>query len=495
MIGSQLSKLFKASPIYGQTLKQFSSASNPFYLQQLSTPCLAEFAYYVESNGEAAIIDPLRETKPYLDLAKSRNAKIKYILQTHFHADFVSGHVDLARQTGAKIVYGPNAEAAYDLYSAKDNEELPLGEITLKVIHTPGHTLESSCYLLLDQDKKPYSLFTGDTLFLGEVGRPDLAVNTEMTKEDLASMLYDSLRNKIMPLDDNIIVYPAHGAGSGCGKNIAKGTSCTLGKQKASNYALQPMTKSEFIEAVAGSLSKAPKYYPHDVAMNKSNYTSLDEVMKRSLHPLTTTQVKDWQSKGALVVDCREPADCFKTGIVPNSVTISLSLPFAVWVGTLLNPKDKIVIVCDPGKEEETIMRLARVGFENCVGYLKNGFQEWANQKEAIQPLKAVDPKNHIEEMQKSQGIQILDVRNKPEWEVGVYGGSHRIPLGELPDRVEELDKTKPYHILCKGGFRAAIASSLLSREGFKDLTVIKGGADKLTAAGFKLDEYKEGTN
>jgi len=293
-----------------------------------------------------------------------------------------------------------------------------------------------------------------------------------------------------MPLDDNIIVYPAHGAGSSCGKNISKGTSCTLGKQKASNYALQPMTKEEFVETVA-SISKPPKYYPNSVAMNKSEYTSFEEILDRSLKPLSTQQVKDAQSKGALVVDCREVRDCLNTGIIPNSVTISLSLPFAVWIGTLLNPKDEIVIVCDKGREEEAVTRLARVGFEGCIGYLEGGMSQWINQKEKIQQMTALEPKNHLDVAKDSQSIKVLDVRNIGEWDVGVYKGSQRIPLGELSDRISELDKTKPYHILCKSGLRAAIAYSLLKKEGFNDLTVIKGGADKLTETGFKLDEYK----
>lgn len=469
----------------------FGTTSSSFFVHQFSTPCLAEFAYYVESNGEAVIIDPLREVKPYLELAKSRNAKIKYIFESHFHADFVSGHLDLVKSTGAKIVYGPSAQAEYDLYSAKDGEEFKIGNIALKVLHTPGHTLESSCFLLLDEGKKPYCVFTGDTLFLGEVGRPDLAVKSnKITKEDLAGMMYESLKTKILPLPDDVIVYPAHGAGSSCGKNISAGSSCTIGEQKRKNYALQPMDKEHFIQLIASDLPTPPKYFFHDAKLNKTNFPSLDEVLNKNIKPLSIQQVKDLASKGAKLLDCRDGSDCYATGIIPGSVAISLSTPFAVWVGTLLDAKDKIIIIAEPGREEEAITRLARVGFDNCEGFLKGGIQEWIKNAGPVENVRAIDPQEHLKEMKDSQEIKIVDVRNPPEWSIqGVYKGSKRIPLAELENRINEIDPKSRIHLLCKSGVRSTIAFSILKKHGFEDLTVIKGGADKLVETGYQLDK------
>lgn len=459
------------------------------FVHQFHTACLAEFAYYIESNGEAAIIDPLREIKPYLEMAQSRNAKIKYIMETHFHADFVSGHNDLAKATGAKIIYGPTAKADYEIYCAKDEEELPLGDAVIKVLHTPGHTFESSCYLLIDENKKPHCVFTGDTLFLGEVGRPDLAARSDFTKEDLAGLMYDSLRNKVMTLSDDIIVYPAHGAGSACGKNISTGKSCTIGKQKETNYALQPMTKEDFISIVASNIQKPPKYFFHASAMNKTNFTNLDDLLKNNLKPLTVDQVKELIAQGAIVIDSRDVPVCQSTGIIPGSVAISLSTPFAIWAGTLLNPQDRVIVVAEPGREEEAVVRLARVGLEHCEGFLKGGIQEWMGHNEPLDKIVVKDTNEHFEDVKTNPEIRVVDVRNVPEWEVGVYPGSDRIPLGQLEGRYSELDKIKPYHILCKSGIRATIAYSLLKRQGFDNLSVMKGGADELIKIGFKLDQ------
>jgi len=492
MFRPSVSRLRKVFSLHNSFLPLYKFSSTPsFYVQQFNTGCLSEFAYYVESNGEAAIIDPLREVKPYIELAKSRNAKIKYVIETHFHADFVSGHLDLSHATGAKIVYGPEAQASFDLYSAKDGEELPLGNITLKALHTPGHTLESTCFLLQDENKKPHYVFTGDTLFLGGVGRPDLAVKAkETSKEDLAGYLYESLKNKIMPLDDNVIVYPAHGAGSSCGKGISKGTSSTLGEQKKSNYALQPMTKDQFIDIVANDLPTPPKYFFYDAKLNKSNLTKLDEVLQKNLKPVSIQQTKQLISKGAIIVDCREVKTCLQTGIIPGSATISLSTPFAIWVGTLLKPEDNLIVLCEPGKEEEAIIRLTRVGFDNCAGYIQGGFDEWVKQNEPVEKIKALDSQKHIDAAKKDQEVTILDVRNPSEWTVGVYHGSNRIPLAELEERISELNKKDNIHILCKSGIRATIAYSLLRRNGFENITVIEGGADKLVEKGFKLDQF-----
>ena len=463
-----------------------------FFLQQFNTACLSEFAYYIESNGEVAIIDPLRETKPYIDLAASRNAKIKYVFETHFHADFVSGHVELARTTGAKIIYGPTAKADYELYSAKDGEELPLGNITLKVLHTPGHTLESSCYLLIDENKEPKCVFTGDTLFLGAVGRPDLAVKSDLTIQDLASLLYDSLRDKIMTLPDDVIVYPSHGAGSACGKGISKGTSSTMAEQKTSNYALQPMTKEEFITIITSNLPQPPQYFFHDVSMNKSNYEDLDLILKRSVKPLSVREVKDLTSGGAIVVDCRSVKDMLETGIIPGSVAISLALPFAVWVGTLLNPKDKLIVVCEQGKEEEAIIRLARVGYENCQGFVEGGVEAWSKQEgNSLDKMLTIETQEHLNEVSASSEVKVLDVRNPPEWEGGIIEGSIRIPLAQLGDRLKEMNNGERHHVFCKSGMRATIAYSLLRRGGFENLVIVQGGVDKLVENGFKLQEFK----
>jgi len=469
------------------------NTESSFYLQQFNTACLSEFAYYIESDGEAVVIDPLRETKAYIELAASRNAKIIYVLETHFHADFVSGHVDLARATGAKIVYGPTAKADFDLHVAQDGEELKVGKITIKVLHTPGHTMESSCYLLLDENRKERCVFTGDTLFLGAVGRPDLAVNdgTGITKEDLAGLMYDSLRNKIMPISDDVTVYPAHGAGSACGKGISKGTSSSMAEQKATNYALQPMTKEEFVAIVSANIPNPPKYFFHDVSMNKKNTTELSEVLKRSLNPLSVRQVQDLTAQGAIVVDCRDIKEFLQTGIIHNSVTISLALPFAVWAGTLLNPADKLIVLSAVGKEEEAINRLARVGYENCVGYIQGGADEWVKQGETLEKVFVTDTEGHLKDLKDVPEYTVLDVRNAPEWESGVYGGSVRIPLGQLEGRIAELNKNHKVHVLCKSGMRATIAYSLLRRNGFENLVIVTGGVDKLAEDGFKLDEFK----
>jgi hydroxyacylglutathione hydrolase len=470
-----------------------TNTESSFYLQQFNTACLSEFAYYIESDGEAVVIDPLRETKAYIELAASRNAKIIYVLETHFHADFVSGHVDLARATGAKIVYGPSAKADFELHVAQDNEELKVGKITLKVLHTPGHTLESSCYLLLDENRKERAVFTGDTLFLGAVGRPDLACNdgSGITKEDLAAMMYDSLRNKIMPIQDDVIVYPAHGAGSACGKGISKGTSSTMAEQKATNYALQPMTKEEFVTIVSSNIPKPPQYFFHDVSMNKKNTDDLSEVLKRSLNPLTVRQVQDLIAQGAIVVDCRDIKEFLQTGIVPGSVTISLALPFAVWAGTLLKPTDKIIVLSAVGKEEEAVIRLARVGYENCAGYIQGGIEQWVKDGQTLEQVLTTDTEGHLQQLKETVDSTILDVRNAPEWESGVYGGSVRIPLGQLEGRIAELNKNHKVHVLCKSGMRATIAYSLLRRGGFENLVIVQGGVDKLAEDGFKLEEFK----
>lgn len=350
-------------------------------IEQIYTGCLAQGAYYIESNGEALIIDPLREVQPYIDKAKAENSKIKYVLETHFHADFVSGHVDLAKETGAKIVFGPNATTSFDAHIAKDGEELKLGNITIKVLHTPGHTMESTCYLLKDEAGKDIALFSGDTLFIGDVGRPDLAVKTTLTKEDLAGHLFESLRNKIMPLADDIIVYPAHGAGSACGKNLSKETSDTLGNQKKTNYALNPeLSKEEFIKEVTDGLAPPPQYFPKNALMNKEGYDSIEEVFERGMQALRPDAFEAAANEtGALLLDTRNP-DTFAKAFVPNSINIGIDGGFAPWVGALITDiKMPILIVADKDREEEVVTRLARVGYDNAIGFLEGGFDAWIN--------------------------------------------------------------------------------------------------------------------
>ncbi|MCZ8216457.1 MAG: MBL fold metallo-hydrolase, partial [Cyclobacteriaceae bacterium] len=345
------------------------------YIEQLYTNCLAEAAYYIESEGEAVIIDPLRETEPYIALAAQHKAKIKYVFETHFHADFVSGHIDLAKKVGASIVYGPQANTSYEVINATDGQEFKLGKITFRVLHTPGHTPESSCYLLLDEQGKEHAVFTGDTLFVGDVGRPDL-LDGVMTREALASMLYDSLNKKIKTLPDSVIVYPAHGAGSACGKNIGKETFSTIGEQKKLNYALQEQTREEFIEKVTDGILPPPSYFFEDARINREGYTSIDHVMQQNSKPLSITAFKEAVVAGALILDTRKPDD-FEKGYIPTSLNIGLSGQYAVWVGTLLNIKQPLVLIAEPGKEEEAVLRLARVGYENVVGYLKGGVKSW----------------------------------------------------------------------------------------------------------------------
>ncbi|MFZ1824218.1 MAG: MBL fold metallo-hydrolase, partial [Chitinophagales bacterium] len=357
------------------------------YIEQMYTNCLAAAAYYIESNGEAAVIDPLRETDPYIEKAKSRGAKIKYVFETHFHADFVSGHIDLARKTGATIVYGPEAATEYSVYNAKDGEEFKLGAITFKVLHTPGHTLESSCYLLSDENGKPHSIFTGDTLFVGDVGRPDL-LDGYMTKEELANMMYDSLNNKIKVLADDVIMYPAHGPGSACGKSMGAETYSTIGIQKKTNYALQPMSRENFILKVTEGLSAPPAYFFKDAAINKKGYDAIDDVMKRNTSLLTVAEFED-AIDHAIILDTRV-ADEFEKGFIPGSLNIGLDGMFAVWVGSLVDIHKPILVVTSPGKEEESILRLARVGYEHVEGVLNGGIESWKNAGKTIDKVKSI---------------------------------------------------------------------------------------------------------
>ena len=444
-------------------------------VEQLYTNCLAEAAYYIESNGEAAIIDPLRETAPYIKMASDNGATIKYIFETHFHADFVSGHVDLAQKTGAAIVYGPKANPGYDAIIAEDNQEFKIGAVTLKVLHTPGHTQESSTYLLSDEEGKETAIFTGDTLFLGDVGRPDLAIKTDLTREDLAGMLFDSLRNRIMTLPDSVTVYPGHGAGSSCGKNMSTETVGSLGEQKQTNYALRAdMTKEEFIKEVTDGILRPPQYFPKNAVMNKMGYDSFDEVFAKGNRVLSLDDFKAEIETGALILDVRTEFD-FAEGFIPNSLFIGLNGTFAMWVGALIEDIDqKIVLIVPEGKEEEAVTRLSRVGYDNTVGYLKGGVASWDG---TLSTVDAVTAKS-IES--KHDALNIVDVRKPGEWEAEHIDGASHHPLDFLNHNLDKLDKNTHYHVHCAGGYRSVITISLLMRNGFTKLTNILGGMDEI---------------
>ena len=449
------------------------------YIEQLYTNCLAEAAYYVESNGEAAIIDPLRETEPYVALAEKRKAKIKYVFETHFHADFVSGHIDLARKVNAKIIYGPLAEPNYEVYNARDNEEFKLGALTIRVLHTPGHTPESSCYLLLDENRKEYAVFTGDTLFVGDVGRPDL-LDGVMTQEELASMMYDSLNKKIKTLPDSVIVYPGHGPGSACGKNIGKETYSTIGEQKKFNYALKAASREQFIKEITTGILPPPKYFFEDARINKVGYNAIEDVMRENKQPMELTAFTEAVKKGALILDTRMPDD-FEKGFVPGSLNIGLNGQYAVWVGTLMDIKKPIVLVTEPGKEEESILRLARVGYENVLGYLKGGVASWKGKPDTVNSVAAAQLKKEM------SGLEVLDVRKPGEWSIGHLKDASFVPLADMPANLKELDKTKTYLVHCAGGYRSMIAISLMKREGFTHLYNIYGGIGAMQEAGLEI--------
>ena len=446
------------------------------YVEQLYTNCLAEAAYYVESNGEAVIIDPIREIDAYIEMAKSRNAKITYILETHFHADFVSGHLDLANATGAKIVFGPGAETVYAIHQAYDGEILKVGSLRIEVLHTPGHTPESTCYLLYDESDKPYALFSGDTLFVGDVGRPDL-LDGKMTKEALAAMMYDSLTNKIKPLPDDVIVYPAHGPGSSCGKNIGKETWSTLGVQKQTNYALQDMSREKFIATVTNGLAAPPRYYFSDAAINKRGYAPLSDVLERNVQSLSVAEFEDAVSAGALVLDVRTPDD-FEKGSIEGSINIGLEGTYAWWAGALLDIQTPLVIIAPNGREEEAVRRLARIGYENVQGYLAGGFETWVRAGRPTSLVASIEPSEFPEFY--SQGLTVLDVRNIGEFENGHLEGEVNIPLGVIESRLQEFEPDRDYLVHCAGGYRSMIASSIMQRHGFNHVLNVRGGFAKL---------------
>lgn len=447
------------------------------YVQQIYTGCLAEAAYYIESNGEAAIIDPMRETEPYLELLEKRGAKLKYVMETHFHADFVSGHLDLANQTGAKLIFGPKAKPNYSSYIAEDMERLKLGNVESQVLHTPGHTMESSTYLLIDENDKNHAVFTGDTLFIGDVGRPDLAVKSNLTAKDLAGFLYDSLYSKILPLADDVIVYPGHGAGSQCGKNLSSETVSTIGEQRKFNYALQPMTKAKFVEVVSDGIAPPPPYFPENARINREGYQNIDEILKRNLKPLSLEEFESEIKDGALVLDTRHE-NFYAQGSLKDSVSVPLNGQYAIWVGSLIPINKPLILITEQGKEYESVLRLARVGFENVAGYLEGGFETWTNSGEPVQTVTSVDPKQMMDYVKK--GYEILDVRRSTEAETEHVSGAINISLVDLENRMDELDKKGPYLVHCAGGYRSMIAASILTSNGFEQIINVREGFDEI---------------
>ena len=460
-------------------------------VEQIYTGCLAEAAYYIESNGEAVIIDPLRETEPYLERAKADGAQIKYVLETHFHADFVSGHLDLAKKTGATIVYGPTAKPNFDAMVAIDGQELKVGNITIVVLHTPGHTMESSTYLLRNEAGEDYAIFTGDTLFLGDVGRPDLAVKSDLSREDLAGLLFDSLRNKIMPLNDEVIVYPGHGAGSACGKKMSCETTGILGDQKRLNYALRAdMTREEFVKEVTDGLVEPPQYFPKNAVMNRMGYTSFDDVKAQGLKALSLRAFKAaWEGEEALVLDTRSEAD-FSKGFIPGSVFIGIDGSFAMWVGALITDlKQPILFLADTGKEDEVVTRLARVGYDNPIGYLEGGFETWKNAGEEVDTISEITP---AEFKSIYKDVAFLDVRKESEYSAQHITSAQNFPLDFINRNMSQLDRNEKYYLQCLGGYRSLIAASILKSRGYNNVVNVLEGFKGLKEAGYPTTDYVE---
>jgi glyoxylase-like metal-dependent hydrolase (beta-lactamase superfamily II)/rhodanese-related sulfurtransferase len=461
-------------------------------VEQIYTGCLSQGAYYIESKGEAAIIDPLREVAPYIEKAKKNKATIKYIFETHFHADFVSGHVTLAKETGATIVYGPMAQTRFESLIAKDQQEFKIGDLSLTVLHTPGHTMESTSYLLSDVSKKNIAIFSGDTLFLGDVGRPDLAQKAaEMTQEDLAGILYESLRKKIMPLADDLLVYPAHGAGSACGKNLSKETVGTLGDQKKTNYALRAdMTKEEFIKEVTEGLLPPPQYFPLNVKMNKEGYEDIGTVIESGTRPLSPEAFEAAANEtGAIVLDVRHQDD-FARGHVPQSIFIGIEGSFAPWVGAMIgNVKQPILLITPEGREEETVTRLARVGFDNTLGYLKGGMNNWSKANKTVDTVEGIEVKS-FKPIAEKENLTIFDVRKPGEYASEHLVDAHSTPLDFLNNHMSEFPTKDDFYIHCAGGYRSMIAASILKSRGIHNLIDVRGGFAAIKEGGMKVTKY-----
>lgn len=455
------------------------------FIEQLYTNCLAEAAYYIESDGEAAIIDPIRETTPYIDKLNGRKAKLKYVFETHFHADFVSGHIDLANKTGAEIIFGPLADTKYKVHNANDGETFTVGKLKIKVLHTPGHTPESSCYLLYDENGKEHCIFTGDTLFVGDVGRPDL-LDGKMSKEELAGMLYESLTKKIKTLPDNIIVYPAHGPGSACGKNIGKETWSTIGEQKKHNYALQEMTREAFVKTVSTGLVAPPSYFFADAAINKNGYTNIDDVLTRNIKALNPEEVKNLMMDGCLILDSRNALD-FEKAFIKGAINIGLNGQYAIWAGTLININTPLIIVADKNKEQESILRLARVGYENVKGYLAGGIDAWIAEGNKTESITSITPEVFCEKLNADKNISILDVRKVGEFENGHIENAKWNELATIQEKLNSLDQSKTHYVHCAGGYRSMIAASLLRANGFENVVNIYGGFDKIKNCDVKI--------
>lgn len=464
-------------------------------VEQIYTGCLAHGAYYIESDGEAVIIDPLRETKPYLEKLEQSGAKLKFILETHFHADFVSGHLDLAKATGATIVYGPMAHPNYEVHTATDGEELPLGKVTIKVLHTPGHTMESSTFLLRDESGKDHAIFTGDTLFLGDVGRPDLAIKQgEVTKEDLAGYLYDSLREKIIPLADDVIVYPGHGAGSACGKNLSKETVGLLGDQKKFNYALRAdMTRKEFIDEVTAGLTPPPQYFSKNAMMNKGGYESFEEVLAKGDHPLSPEEFEALaNAEEALVLDVRD-RKAYATAHVPNSIFIGLDGQFAPWVGALIvDIKQPILLVVSEDRTEEAVTRLSRVGYDNVLGYLAGGTDAWVDSGRETDTIERIDAAELEQRVQQGRVAHLLDVRTPNEFLSERLMAAENYPLDYINGKhAQELDRKETYYLHCGSGYRSMIAASILRARGFQDLVDVRGGWNTIKETDLPKSDYQ----
>ncbi len=450
------------------------------HIEQLYTKCLSEAAYFICDGTEAAVIDPLRDVDVYIQMAKDKNAEIKYIFETHFHADFVSGHLELARKTGATIVYGPDTEADFSFHKAKDGEEFKLGGISIKAIHTPGHTLESTCYLLSDAEGKPHCLFSGDTLFVGDVGRPDL-FSGNLSKEELAAKMYHSLNTKIKSLTDDIIVYPAHGPGSSCGKNLGPDTFSTIGQQKLTNYALKEMSEEEFIKVLTNGLTEAPAYFPINARINQKGYENLDIVKNKGLTPLSVADVKQKAADGAWILDTRN-ATSFTEAFIPESISIGLDGRFAEWAGILLPFGQALILVTDLGKEEESITRLARIGYDSVIGYLDGGFEAWKNAGEQVDIIIDIEPDELAMDLPHDTRLEILDVRKEGEFADGHIKGATNMPLNGFADimNLAMVEPDKNLYIHCAGGYRSVIAASLLKRQGFHNLRNVLGGFAKI---------------
>ncbi|HVZ96051.1 MAG TPA: MBL fold metallo-hydrolase [Chitinophagaceae bacterium] len=463
------------------------------YIEQIYTGCLAQGAYYIESEGEAVVIDPLREVAPYIEKAKRNKARIKYVFETHFHADFVSGHLDLSRKTGASIVYGPAANPGFEAIVAEDGQEFKVGKVTFIIIHTPGHTMESTCFLLKDEAGKAVGLFSGDTLFIGDVGRPDLAqkVKPELTEDILAGYLYESLHNKILPLNDDIIVYPAHGAGSACGKNMSKETTDTLGHQKRTNYALQPMSKEEFKKELLTGLVTPPGYFPKNVLMNIQGYESIDDVLKKGRHALGPGAFEAAANEtGALILDTRDPG-VFADGFIPNAVNIGIDGSFAPWVGTLIpDIKQPVLLIAETGREEEVITRLARVGYDNTIGYLEGGFGAWKKAGKDIDNIPSITAAELADKMSKKK-INVLDVRKKSEYDSEHVVDAINAPLDFINDSMTLIDKNQTCFVYCAGGYRSMIFTSILRARGYNNLIQVEGGFKAIKETGkFRVTDY-----